>query len=179
MAERYPTVRAGQKVTGSLLDSMLPKTVRKTADTARTSTTPSADPELQIAVEANGVYVVEGMLLVFGSVDTDMQLDWSAPTGSDGSWGATGLAETENWAGALNPSNVTNGKMVGTTTITSARAYGVDDAGSGSPTAMFINGLLIVGSTAGTYSVDWSVQSGEVGTITVMSDSWLKLTRIA
>lgn len=179
MAESYPAFRAGQKVTGELLASMLPRTVRKTSDTARTSTTPSADPELQITVEANAVYRMDGILYVFGSVDTDIQVDWSAPTGSDGSWGASGLAETENWVGALSPSNVTNGKLVGTTTITSARAYGVDDAGAGSPTAMQVQALLITGSTAGTYSLDWSVQSGEVGTVTVMTDSYFTLVRIA
>lgn len=177
MPESYPNVRAGQKVTGALLESMKPVTVRKASDTARTSTTPSADPELQFTVEANAVYTMEGVLYYDGSVDTtDIQIDWSAPTGSDGSWGAIGLPETD--AGAANV-NDTNVKLVGTTTITSARAYGVDNLGTGSPATLHVKSLLITGSTAGTYSLDWSVQSGEAGTITMLNDSWLALQRIA
>lgn len=178
MAERYPQVRAGQKVTGALLESMLPLTVRKTSDTSRTSTTPSADPELQVAVEANAVYVMRGILYVYASVITDLQLDWSAPTGSDGSWGAVALPEENLTTPA--PSNSAAVKTVGTVTITNARAYGVDAAGAGSPGTIHVQSLLITGSTAGTYSVDWSVQSGApAATLTMMTDSYITLQRIA
>lgn len=176
MAESYPALRAGQKVTGSLLTSMKPLTVRKLSDTARTSTTPTADPELQFTVEANAVYRMEGILYYDGSVETDIQIDWSAPTGSDGSWGAVGAPETEAFTPNVNVSQV---KLVGTGTITSARAYGVDNLGTGSPLTLHVRSLLITGSTAGTYSLDWSVQSGEVGTITMLNDSFLALRRIA
>lgn len=178
MAERYPTVRAGQKVTGSLLDSMLPKTVRKTADTSRTSNTASADPELQITVEANGVYIVEGTLYVTatdivdggGAVD-DINIDWSAPSGSDGTWSGQGPLTNAT-------STETQIRTIGTA-ITSSRTFGVGSTSAAAPAVIDITATLIVGSTAGTYSLDWAVGTGTSGPVVVYQDSWLKLTRIA
>lgn len=172
MAERYPTVRAGQKVTGSLLDSMLPKTVRKTADTGRTSTTTSADPELQFTVEANAVYVVRGALFVDSTnATTDINVDWSAPTGADGTWAGLGQPTT---------ATTTDGdvRTVAELGITSARAFGAITAGGSGTLTILINTMLIVGSTAGTYSLDWAANSAS-GTVTVKADSFLTFWRIA
>ena len=176
MAESYPTFRAGKKVTGALLESIKPVTVRKLSDTARSTTTVADDPELQFSVEANAVYRMEGVLYFNGSVATDIEIDWSAPSGSDGSWAAIGMPQTETATPDTFNSNMSS---TGTTTITSSRAYGVDDNGTGSPSTLHVRSLLITGSSAGTYALAWSVQPTEVGTITMLADSFLYLQRIA
>lgn len=55
MAERYPTFRAGQKVTGALLASAQAQVVRKVSDTSRTTTSVTADPELVFSVDRKSV----------------------------------------------------------------------------------------------------------------------------
>lgn len=168
MAERYPQVRAGQKVTGLLLESMLPQTVRKASDTGRTSTTVTADPELQFAVEANAVYTVRGAIYVRGSNDTtDINIDWSGPAGTDGTW--SGFGQTT-------AATSTDGTVrTHATGITSSRNYGTTSAAD---LTIIINTLLIIGSTAGTYSFDWAANAAS-GTTTVLTDSHLEFHRIA
>lgn len=172
MAERYPAFRAGQKVTGSLLASMQPITVRKVADTARATNTVSADPELQLDVEANGVYVFEGQLYVSGTVATDdINVGFYGPLGSDGMWGVVGPSED---APDVGPSEV---RIIGTA-INSGRNYGTGVGGAANPGLHVCHGDLTVGSTAGTFSMQWARTAG-AGTATVYADSWIKLTRIA
>lgn len=171
MAERYPTFRAGQKVTGELLASMQPLTVRKASDTSRATNTVSADPELQMTVEANGVYVFEGQLYVNNTTNTDdINIGFYGPTGSDGMWGAIGPAEDA-------ATTTTTVRIIGTA-IGSGRNYGTDDAGSANPGLIVCHGNLIVGSTAGTFSLQWARVTG-AGTTTVYADSWMKVQRIA
>lgn len=167
MAEQYPSPRAGQKVTGEFLSSMLPQTVRKVADTARTVTTPLDDPELQITVVANAVYTIDGLLHFSSSADSvDVTIDWTAPTGADGSW--SGIGQPTGATG-------TDGTVrTMTTSITANRAYGTDDA---SNLSIVVNTLLIVGSTAGTYALNWN--PANAGTCTMLTDSYLVFRRIA
>ena len=171
MAERYPTVRAGQKVTGELLDSMLPKVARKTADTSRSTTTLSADPEHQMTLEANAGYVLEAIVVCSNTTGADdINIDWTAPGTTDGSWG--GIGPAVNLA-----ADSGDGRFVGTA-VTSSRSWGTGTGGASTPTIVMIRGILITGSTAGTYSMDWA-QLSAAGTLTVFADSHFSLRRIA
>lgn len=188
MAESYPPFIAGQRVTGSLFESYKPITARKVADTARTSLTATADPELQLVVEANAVYQGEGILFVSSNEPSDandpsdnIRVDWSAPTGSDGTWGAVGLRAAD--ADGIPPvdSDTDEVRLIGTPTITNSRVFGTDNGGSGNPVTVHLQMLLITGSTAGTYSLDWGVGQNvsSAATITVYQDSFIALRRIA
>lgn len=191
MAESYPPFIAGQKVTGSLLVSFKPITVRKVADTARTSLTATADPELQLRVEANAVYRGEGLLYVSSNEPSDandpsdnIKIDWGAPAGSDGSWGAVGRAAADNDGTPGVPpidSETGNVRTIGTSTITNSRQYGTDNGGAGSTLTIHLQMLLITGATAGTYSLNWSVHQNisTAATITLYNDSFIALQRIA
>lgn len=174
MAESYPTFRAGQKVTGSLLESMKPQTVRKLSDTGRTSTTASDDPELQFAVEANATYQVDGILWVSATNNTtDVNLDWSAPAGADGSWSGVGMSTSATGVDTDFAGNAGQVRFP-LTGITSARSYGATSAGT---VSILINALLITSSTAGTYALSWGAVSAS-GTVTLVTDSYLTLRRI-
>jgi hypothetical protein len=167
--ERYPDFLAGQKSTADLLTSSQPMLVYKTADTARTSTTSSADPHLTLSVEANAVYTVHGLLIFNGSDEaTDMNVDWNAPSGSTGIWAGLGQP-----TGAT----TTDGdvRTVGSG-ITSARSYGVDNGGASNPLTIIVNTLLVTSSTAGTYELVWGCVNSS-GTVTLMANSFLEVQR--
>lgn len=172
MAESYPPVRAGQKVTGSYLASFQPLTARKTADTSRTSTTATDDPELTFEVEADAVYRMKGILYVSGTVATDdIGIDWTAPSGASGHWGAAG-------PGVNATSDTGSVRLVGEDGIDSERSYGTGTGGATAPLTIHVQSLLITGSSSGTYALSWRLFSG-TGTATIYTDSFLVLQRIA
>lgn len=181
MPESYPLVHAGQRATAKLMNSFHPVTVRKTGDTSRTSLTPAADPDLRFSVVANAVYELQGALFVSSNEpsagadpDDNIKIDWSAPTGSEGSWGASGRAEGGE-------SDTGDMKYLGTATITNSRMYGTGRGGSTAPFVIIIQAVLITGSVDGIYSLDWSVGQNvnTAATITVYEHSHLVLTRVA
>lgn len=172
MPESYPTFRAGQKVTGELLSSALPRTARKISDTTYTTTSVVSDPELTLEVEANAVYMMEGTIYTSHTVpNSDLVIDWDAPSGTDGTWSGTGRA--------VDTAGVDSGdaKMIGTA-ITASRSFGTDDGGSGTPTATLVTATVIVGSTAGSYTAQFGMLTAS-GTLTVFTDSFITLRRIA
>jgi hypothetical protein len=163
---------------------MLPVIARKTSDTPRPSTTTTtADPELQFQVEANAVYVMDGWIKASGDPAADLTLDWTAPTGSLGEW--TGI-------GAGNPPISTNGSpgalisdtasvrgylpRLESTDLMASRGYGM--ISTTDVLAIDIKGTLRVGSTAGTYSLDWAQTVSNAAATTLYTDSWLRLVRV-
>ena len=172
MAESYPSFRAGQKVTGELLASMLPRTARKVADSTYTSTTAANDAELTLTVEANAVYEMNGLIYCNNTTaDSDIVIDWDAPSGTDGTW--SGVGRAVNTLG----NQEGDAKMIGTA-ITSSRSFGTDDAGSSAPTVVQVTATLIVGSTAGSYTAQFALLNAG-GTMTIYADSFITLRRIA
>lgn len=172
MAEQYPAFRAGQKVTGALLTSMQPLDVRKVGDTARTATARPADPELQVTVEANAVYRMTAcMYAIATNATTDIVLEFLVPVGSDGTWGSIGssVAATTDSDGV---------RIVGTVFNGGSRGHGVTSASAAAPNIIQLDGLLIIGSTAGTLSMGWGANAVS-GTVTLLTDSFFTLKRIA
>jgi hypothetical protein len=183
MAESYPTFRSGQNPTGELLESMLPKVARKTSDTSRTNSTVTADPELQFSVVANGVYIWDAFLIYDGHIDGDINIDFTVPAGSSGEWGGMGAGRPVTGASATPTLRIdtagTSGYMVRTETsdVATARSYGC--LGTGTTLSLIFMGMLRVGSTAGTFSLDWAQQATLATATTMFTDSWIRLQRIA
>jgi hypothetical protein len=186
VVEYYPQPLAGQRITASLLRSMLPMVARKTADTSRAATTAAtADPHLQFEVEANAVYAMDGWIIYDSPTAADINVDWSAPSGSDGQWTAIAVGHSP-------VIGVSSGVVLQTDTqdargylirveandLTSARSYGGLGTGS-TPLTMHLKGTLRVGPTSGVYSLDWAQFSSNATATTVYTDSWLRLQRIA
>ncbi|MFF7949147.1 hypothetical protein [Streptomyces griseorubiginosus] len=186
MAEQYPQPAGGQRLTGALLRSMLPLYARKTADTPRAATTTAvADPHLQFDVEAGAVYAMEGWIKYDGPAAADLNLDWSAPSGSLGEWycwgaghspvitfSAAGAAQLDTQGGRGYPARME------TNDITAARSFGTLGTGI-TPLTLTLGGILRVGSTAGTYSCDWAQLVSDASPVTLYTDSWLRLERLA
>ena len=172
MPESYPTFRAGQKVTGSLLTSMQTRTARKTADSTYTTTAVVSDAELTLTVEANAVYLMHGTIYSSHSVaNSDLVIDWDAPSGTDGTWSGTGRAVD---TGGIDSGDA---KMIGTG-ITASRSFGTDDGGAAASTATLVTATLITGSTAGSYTAQFGMLTAS-GTLTIFTDSFITLQRIA
>lgn len=185
MAEYYPQPAAGQRVTAALLRSMLPLTARKTADTPRSATTTAtADPHLQFEVEANAVYIMDGWLKYDGPAAADINLDWTVPAGTLGEWlgwaaghspvitfSAAGAVQTDTQGGRGYPVRTE------TNDIASARSFGTLGTGI-TPLTLILNGTIRVGSTGGTYSLDWAQLVSDASPVTVYTDSWLRLQRV-
>jgi hypothetical protein len=186
VAEAYPTFLAGQKITAALLRSAQPVVARKTADTPRAATTTTTpDPHLQFDVVANAVYQMEGWIKYDGPAAADLNLDWSAPAGSLGEWfgygtghspvitfSTSGTAQLDTQGGRGYPIRTE------TNDITAARSFGCLGTGI-TPLTLTVGGILRVGSVSGTYSCDWAQLVSDAGNLTLYTDSYLKLTRIA
>jgi hypothetical protein len=167
----YPELYAGQRATADLLTSMLPLHAAKASSTGRASTTTiSADPDLQLPVEANAQYFIHFYFRVSGNAAADMDIQFTTPAGCTGSYSVTGRL-----AGA----SAGDGDARTSTRI----AFNVETQYSTPSTAAAqVNhgaGRLITGANAGTLSIDWA-QTVSNATASVMeSDSWLELRRIA
>jgi len=185
MPEAYPTYLAGQRITASLLSSGQPQVARKTADTQRAATTtPAADPHLTFSVVANAVYVLDGWLKYDGPTAADLLLDWSAPSGTEGEWLGWGVGHSPVISFNTTPAIVSDsvqsrGYPIRTESndVTAAKSFGC--LGVGTALTMVLAATVRVGSVSGTYSLDWSQQVSDASNVTLFTDSWLRLQRIA
>ncbi len=172
MAEAYPTLAAGQRLTASLLRSMQAQVVRKTADTSRSATTTAADdPHLVFDVEANAVYTMWGWIKYFADPTPDIQFKFVGPTGALGEW-------AWNPPGSGTAASSTAGYSIRTETndINVARAgYGTSDTQMYTP----VSGCWRIGSTAGTIAFQWAQNSSNATASIVYTDSWLAFLRVA
>lgn len=186
MAEQYPTLAAGQRITASLLRSMQPQFARKTSDTSRAATTTQTDdPHLTFTVEANGVYDCQGWIKYDGPTAADIQYSWTAPAGSDGEyygWGAghspvitfsnTGVVQLDTSSSRGYPVRVEALDLT-----TASRNLGC--LGVGSILTSQIRATLRVGATGGTFALKWAQSTSDASAVTVYTDSLLRLDRIA
>jgi hypothetical protein len=186
VSEQYPTLAAGQRITASLLRSMLPQFARKTADTARSAvTTQTDDPHLTFTVEANAVYDCSGWLKYDGPTAADFQFSWTIPSGADGEfygWGAghSPVISFNNAGTTLLDTSSSRGYpiRVESLDITSA-SRNVGCLGVGTLMTVQTRALLRVGSTGGTFALKWGQATSDASAVTVYTDSVLRLDRIA
>jgi hypothetical protein len=87
----YPAIAAGQRITASLLTSMLPQSVVKLADQSVTNSTALVnDSELFLPVVSGATYVGELLLYHLAPAANDLDYAWSTPAGSSGRRGVFG-----------------------------------------------------------------------------------------
>lgn len=184
MAEQYPSLAAGQRITGALLRSMLPQTARKTSDTPRSaSTTATADPHLTFDVEANAVYTIHGWIKFDGDTAGDLKVQLTVPSGALGEFIAVGtgnnvVGSTAAPALQANTQGAT-GYLVRMESgdVNVSRNYGALGAGVG--LTLIVYATVRVGSTAGTVSIDWAQAASSATATDLFTDSWLEMRRTA
>ncbi|MFJ4617431.1 hypothetical protein [Streptomyces sp. NPDC088812] len=167
----WPNLYAGQRATADLLTSMLPLHAAKASSTSRASTTTiSADPDLQLPVEANAQYLIHFYFRISGNAAGDMDIQLTTPAGCTGSYSVTGrLAGASAGDGDARTSTRTTFNVE---TLYSTPSTAAAQANHGA-------GRLITGATAGTLSVDWAQNVSNATASVMESDSWMELRRIA
>lgn len=172
MADSYPVPLAGQRLTASLLRSMLPQTVRKTSDESRASTTTLADDtHLVFAAEVSAVYTMWGWIKYFADNTPDIKMQFTVPTGCLGEWawimpGQATLAGSVNGYSVRTESNDVNAVRTG---------YGTSNTDHMVP----VSGLFRMSTTAGNIALQWAQNVSDASATILYTDSWLMFQRIA
>ena len=184
MAESYPTFAGGQRITGALLRSGQPLTVRKTADTPRSATTTTtADPHLQFDVVAGAVYTWWGWIKYDGDTAGDLVLDFTTPAGALGEWYGFGAGNPVTGASATPTLRVdtagVSGYMIRTETNDVAQSRSFGALGVGATLAVSIGGVLRMGATGGTWTLDWAQGASSATATTLYTDSFITMIRTA
>jgi hypothetical protein len=145
--------------------------VRKPANTARTSATMFADDHLSLAVEANSVYTIEALLhwTTTDESTADLSMAFTVPSGATGTY----LAPSQS----ISATSVQGQVRTMSTDIAASRSYGAltDTA---NPLGVVFRGLLITGASAGSFTMVFA-RTGGSGTVTMLANSWLLLTKQA
>lgn len=165
----YPAIAAGQRITGSLLTSMLPQFVIKPADESITSsTTLQNDDDLFFSVAASASYALDGYLLTSGATTGtgDLKIDWTVPASTTmkyTSFGVTTTGPAVQYEATANLSST-------------ARSIGTNGSAD---MGVNLRAVIITSTTAGTVQLRWA-QNTSIATATILrAGSWLRLTRIA
>ncbi|WP_068925048.1 hypothetical protein [Planobispora rosea] len=137
-------------------------------ESVTSSTTLQNDDHLFLNVSANTDYWVQAFIIYNGATGGDLQIGWSAPTGSTFDWVSDGLstaATTSTDEVSRTAQGVTNAPSVGA-------------VGSGNNCTVSPKGLLRVGANSGTLRLRWA-QSVSSGTATqVTTNSFLMARRL-
>lgn len=146
----------------------VPLAVVKSSDTGRASTTTlTADPDLQLALAASSQYQFDMRILYKGGTNgsSDMQFSVSGPTGMGGHY----------WMMRHQISSLTlNDVLVNSFPTT----VNIGTNGTGNPIAIFVSGCLTTGGTAGTIAFNWAQNTSNATATTVMASSYICARRI-
>ena len=154
---------AGDVLTAADMDAWaVPLAAFKTANTDRTTTTMSGDPDLTVSVAASAWYFVDAFLVYFCTSTTPhFKWTWITPAGA----GAASYHAVYTGAG---------GSIVSELDLYSETHTAGVPVGSVSM-AVTIRGTLLT-SSAGSFQLSWAADSA-VATMTLSARSQLKLTR--
>lgn len=169
----YPNVLAGARITAALLQSMSPGYVEKPTDQTVTSSTANVnDTALFLPVEANAIYVLEGLLLYSCRDDTDVKIGWTGPSGSTLEWIAH--AQTVSGTTAISAGVVVDRQNIGFT------SFPLGGAGAENSTVMTakIRGRLDTAGTAGNLQLNWAQRISNATASIMRAGSWLTLRRV-
>lgn len=159
----------------SVLESISANYALKPANQTKASlTTPSADSDLFLPLEANSKYFMEIFAVVSGLSAADIQTNWAVPSGASGTRRCNGpgsaVANETNANGVAGRFNVNS---AGTNV-----AYNLVRDAVGAQ--MWINefGTITTAATAGQITFQWSqVTTNATGTV-VHADSFMRATLI-
>ncbi|MGW4603739.1 hypothetical protein ACWENS_10760 [Streptomyces sp. NPDC004532] len=142
----------------------------KTANTARASqTSVSADPHLTIPV-VPGTYRIDAVLFYDADAAADLQIGWTAPASTTGTW----------WPSGSDSSNTTQAATARWGAVTNVGSGTLPVAGIGAGTIVTCRpvGTAVV-TTAGTLALAWAQQTSSTTATTVRQFSALSLRRVA
>lgn len=161
---QYPTIQAGQRITASLLQEMLPLWAVKAAATSRASTVTLADdPDLVISIPRTGTWAYEVWLNytggVLGSSDLKVRMNYSGTSSFD-VFGVNGINTT-----ATSQFNGSGGTAAGT-------GIALGTSGSTYYTAQITG--TVVATTTGNLSLQWSQNTSSATATNLRQGCWIR-----
>lgn len=154
--------------TGGALIS--PNPVFKLTDTTFTSNNTLADdPDLQVAVAASSVYVMECYLPYEAGTPGDGLIKFVGPTGATMIWSSGSLASNATVSTSAtdrNKKSITQQVVVG-------------GVGTGTGVECRPVGLLTIGGTAGTFKLQTAQSTSDATSTIFYAGGWLRLTKVA
>lgn len=145
----------------------VPQSASKGVDQNVTSSTALAnDADLALTVTSSSSYRVMGRLIYTGGTQgsSDLKIGWTAPSGSTFLWNTLGQDTSGN-------TTWTNTKLLSDTVS--------QGSASGATRMVMVEGILLTGSNAGTFHLQWA-QNTSSGTATTMrTGSVLQAERFA
>jgi len=165
---QYPTIAAGQRITGTLLQKMIPLWAVKPGPTSRASTTTLADdPDLQIELPRAGVWAFDVWLNytggTLGSSDLKLGMAFSGST-TFTVWGVNGINTSS-----------TSQLQAGANTFAGTLVVGTS---GGNFFTADIHGEMVA-TTTGTLSLQWAQSSSNATSTNLRQGCWLRAWQIA
>jgi hypothetical protein len=135
------------------------------------------DDELFLSVEANTVYVLDALLLFTTGTSTtpDAKMGWTHPSGSTLTWSRHSYITA-----ATLTTEVSIAQRYQEASAASTMTSGVISTATAVASPVWIRGVLRVGGTAGTLTLQWAQSTSTGGTPTVRkADSFVSLTQVS
>lgn len=171
---KYPDINAGDKLTATLLGSMIPTVIVKSSIEIKTGTTLALDSELFFTAEANATYLID-FLMQMGAIQTeDVKTDWTVPSGASGFKAVTGPGSSASDSAADNIAMRAGVHNYGTV-VTYA---GVRDNASNAFTVR--EWSVVTTTNSGTIGIRWAQNAtGSSTGVHVLSGSFMRIRRLA
>ncbi|MGQ4349681.1 hypothetical protein [Streptomyces sp. SAS_275] len=175
---RYPVIYAGQRVTGTLMSSMLPDIITKNSTLTRASTTTlTDDPDLVATLDANAFYHIV-FYIHYAALDvSQIQTAWTTPSGASGVRSASGAAWT--LAGGAATAAAADGgySRAGVHGYTTAVRYGTRNSASNQCVA--VEESYLSTASAGTLALQWAQGVSNASATSLSAGSTLHVRRLA
>lgn len=148
----------------------VPNYVRKTADTARTSTTTTTDdPHITFTAEANSTYLIQTYLIYSATNAADFKYGWTIPSGTTGIRWSLGEA--------------IGGTDYSATTMRTSAHQPATDVGLGGHTTGLFNGamdtaIFTTSSTPGPITLKFSQNTSTVDATTLRIGTFMAYTKL-
>lgn len=177
----YPNWAAGQRLTEADLAAQQLLIATKFTSTDRSSTTTlTADPDLQLTLAAHATYWVEWFLHYAGPTNGapptttgTIAVQWSVPSGATGQRGVRGPATNSNEA-SVNNVSMRSGMFPFTTTV----QYGAR-ASSSTNQALAREEALVTTVSAGVCAITWAQAVSSATANRMGAGSWGRALRIS
>lgn len=173
---QYPVITAGQRITGALLQSMLPQVAYKVANTDRTATTTlTDDPDLTLPLAANATYRIEMRIYFATTTGTGAPLfktAWDVPSGATGNRTCMGPGSAATDSGGDNMAG-----HYGVHNPPTAVTYG--GRGSSTNLCIALETAVLTTTTAGNVALQWAQATSSATPVRVGTGSSITATRIA
>lgn len=172
---QYPIPGGGVQLDDAFIAAMIDNWVIKAADsTPRTAATLVSDPDLTFPVVANATYDVEFMIRWAGLQVAGLRTGWAVPSGTTGNRLSAGPGTANAVEGAANTTEM----RWAINSYATAVGYTNPRNSTTSQTWSWEKGLVEVGGTAGSVTLQWGQFAANATGSIIMAKSYVRYRRV-